>query len=349
MQGCISVKRLTWVALAMTLLVIALGAYTRLADAGLGCPDWPGCYGKIAVPMQAEEIAQAQQRFPERVLEVEKAWLEMIHRYFAGTLGLVVFALSFLLWKNSVTSKVLPVVLSGVIIAQAALGMWTVTLKLMPAIVMLHLLGGFTLFSLLTLLQCHLRSASLACSQLPHSTLRSVRGIAVCATLVLVVQIMLGGWTSANYAALMCSSLPICEGEWQNHLDFYNGFNLVQTGFDNYEFGVLDYSARMTIHVTHRVGAMVTSIALLALIVQLWRTSLIAARGYATAIGIGLIIQLGLGMANVVFHLPLLNAVMHNLGAALLLVTLVATQYFLWMKVSALRARTHEAEREYLL
>ncbi|OBT16961.1 cytochrome B [Vibrio sp. UCD-FRSSP16_10] len=349
MQGRILLQRLTWLALAMTLVVIALGAYTRLADAGLGCPDWPGCYGQIAVPTQAEDIAQAQQLFPQRAVDANKAWLEMIHRYFAGTLGLVVFALSFLIFKSSVTSKVFPLLLSGVIIAQAALGMWTVTLKLMPVIVMLHLLGGFTLFSLLTLLMCHLRNTLKPQIQLERSSLSSVRRIGVFATLVLVVQIMLGGWTSSNYAALMCTSLPICQGEWQNHLDFKNAFNLVQTGFDNYEFGVLDYGARMTIHVTHRVGALLTSVALLALMIQLWRTSLKPARGYAKVIGIGLVIQIGLGIANVVFHLPLVNAVMHNLGAALLLVTLVSTQYFLWVKVSVLKSLTHDSKREYLV
>ncbi|MEZ9850143.1 heme A synthase [Vibrio breoganii] len=347
MQGRISIQRLTWLALAMTFVVIALGAYTRLADAGLGCPDWPGCYGKIAVPMQAEEIAKAEQLFPERAVETHKAWLEMIHRYFAGTLGLVVFALSFLLWKSSVTGKAFPIVLSTVIIAQAALGMWTVTLKLMPVIVMLHLLGGFTLFSLLALLMCRLRNAPQPLINLPHSSLSTLRGFTVFATVVLLLQIMLGGWTSSNYAALMCTSLPICQGEWQSHLDFGNAFNFIQTGFDNYEFGVLDYGARMTIHVTHRVGALITTSALLSLMVLLWRSSLPSARIYVRAIGFGLAVQVWLGIANVIFHLPLINAVMHNLGAALLLVTLVATNHYVWARVTASNSLAHDSEREY--
>ncbi|GEA51696.1 cytochrome b561 [Vibrio inusitatus NBRC 102082] len=347
MHGCISIQRLTWLALVMTFVVIALGAYTRLADAGLGCPDWPGCYGKIAVPMQPEDIAKAELLFPERAVEAHKAWLEMIHRYFAGTLGLVVFALSFLVWKSSSINKAFPIILSVVIIAQAALGMWTVTLKLMPVIVMLHLLGGFTLFSLLTLLMCRLKNTQKPSINLSHSSLSTLRGFTGFATGILILQIMLGGWTSSNYAALMCTSLPICQGEWQSHLDFGNAFNFIQSGFENYEFGVLDYGARMTIHVTHRVGALITTAVLLSLMVLLWRSSLPSARIYLRAIGFGLAVQVWLGIANVIFHLPLINAVMHNLGAALLLVTLVATNHFVWARVAASNPQSQDSETEY--
>ncbi|GAD80140.1 COX15/CtaA family protein [Vibrio ezurae] len=354
MQGSISLQRLTWVALFMTLVVIALGAYTRLADAGLGCPDWPGCYGQIGVPMQAEDIAKAEQLFPQRAVEPSKAWLEMIHRYFAGTLGFVVFALSSLIWKSSVTYRPFAVVLSTVIIAQAALGMWTVTLKLMPVIVMLHLLGGFTLFSLLAWLMCHLRSASSMQKQrtvnidyLSTSSLSVLRSFTVFATAVLILQIMLGGWTSSNYAALMCTSLPICQGDWQSHLDFANAFNFIQSGFDDYEFGVLDYGARMTIHVTHRIGALITTLVLLLLIILLYKSALPAAKAYVKVIALGLMVQVLLGVANVVFHLPLLNAVMHNLSAALLLVTLIATNHFVWVKVQSSRTQVHDSKREY--
>lgn len=276
----------------------------------------------------------AEQAFPERPVEAYKAWLEMIHRYFAGTLGLVVFVLTYLLSKHQPSMRKLGIGMSVLIVAQAALGMWTVTLKLMPVIVMLHLLGGFTLFCLLALTLCRLRFANAEPQLLPIKPLFNLRSFSALATLVLVLQILLGGWTSSNYAALMCTSLPICQGEWSTHLDFANAFTFIQTGHDNYEFGVLDYGARMTIHVSHRIGAMITTICLLYLIVQLVRSQTPMLKSLAKVIGVGLAIQVWLGIANVIFHLPLVNAVMHNLGAALLLVTLVATNHALWSRVA---------------
>lgn len=327
-------QKITLGALALTFVVIGLGAYTRLADAGLGCPDWPGCYGQLSVPMKSQDVMAAEQAFPERPVEAYKAWLEMIHRYFAGTLGLVVFALAYLLSKHQPSMRNLGIGMSVLIVAQAALGMWTVTLKLMPVIVMLHLLGGFTLFCLLALTFCRLRFANAEPKLLPMRPLFNLRSFAAVATVVLVLQILLGGWTSSNYAALMCTSLPICQGEWGTHLDFANAFAFIQPGHDNYEFGVLDYGARMTIHVSHRIGAMITTICLLFLMVQLVRSESQMLKSFAKVIGVGLAIQVWLGIANVIFHLPLINAVMHNLGAALLLVTLVATNHALWSRVA---------------
>ncbi|MFL7053764.1 heme A synthase, partial [Vibrio cyclitrophicus] len=144
------------VTIFLTLTVIVLGAYTRLSDAGLGCPDWPGCYGKITVPSDVLAVTEANLQFPERALEADKAWIEMIHRYFAGTLGLLIFVVVAWCIKKNITTAGLPLLISATVIFQALLGMWTVTLKLMPVVVMAHLMGGFTLLSLLCLLYCRL-------------------------------------------------------------------------------------------------------------------------------------------------------------------------------------------------
>ncbi|WP_261817864.1 COX15/CtaA family protein [Vibrio gallicus] len=337
MQGRILIERrlqsVTMLALVVTFMVIGLGAYTRLADAGLGCPDWPGCYGQLTVPTHAKDVVAAEQLFPERPVESNKAWLEMVHRYFAGTLGTIVFALSLLVWRYKPDMRGIAVAMSVLIVMQAALGMWTVTLKLMPVIVMLHLLGGFGLFCILSLVCCRLRFSRELMMYLPAKPLSTLRCIVAVATLILLVQIMLGGWTSSNYAALMCTSLPICQGQWVSHLDFENAFTFIQPEHDSYEFGVLDYGARMTIHISHRIGAMITSFSLLIAIVFLVRSKLSILQRLAKVIAIGLLIQVWLGIANVVFHLPLINAVMHNLGAALLLVTLVAANHALWARV----------------
>ncbi|MGR5540997.1 COX15/CtaA family protein, partial [Vibrio campbellii] len=212
------------------------------SDAGLGCPDWPGCYGKILVPQSQTDIALANQAFPERAVEPYKAWLEMIHRYVAGTLGLLIAWITFRCWKERTIRRTLPTFIAALVIFQALLGMWTVTLKLLPVVVMAHLLGGFTLLASLSLLYW----------KLSH-------------------QVMLGGWTSSNYAALVCTRLPICEGQWWTMLDFAKAFDWWQAGHDNYEFGVLSYGPRMTIHVVHRFGALVTTLCLLLLIYKCWR------------------------------------------------------------------------------
>jgi len=316
------------IALYLTLVVIVLGAYTRLSDAGLGCPDWPGCYGQLSVPTQSEEISKANQLFPERAVEPEKAWLEMIHRYFAGSLGLLVFVITSWCLSSKTVPKLLPCVIAVVIVFQAALGMWTVTLKLMPLVVMAHLLGGFTVLSLLALLYCQLKQVQ---QNIDHLSVDpSIRYIALGGLVVLVGQIFLGGWTSSNYAALMCTSLPICEGDWSSHLDFSTAFDLLQSGHENYEFGVLEYPARMTIHVTHRFGAIATALVFATLVFKLISQPSETLNRAGWVIACILTIQLSLGVSNVVFHLPLAVAVLHNLGAAIMLVGVVIVNYMLW-------------------
>lgn len=324
--------QLTWLlrlTLVFTLVVILMGAYTRLSDAGLGCPDWPGCYGHIKVPTQEHELAHVELHFPEHDVEADKAWLEMIHRYIAGLLGILVVAILLMCLKRTDTPKKLPIAIVLLIIFQAALGMWTVTMKLMPVIVMLHLIGGFSLFALLLLLYLRTRPTQYLLDGAQQANL--LAPLALAGLCVLIGQIILGGWTSANYAALACTTLPICEGNWVDNLTLAEAFSPFQGQHPSFEFGVLDYHARMTIHIAHRIGAVITTGILLLLAYRLVRYG-----GQLRPLGALLIllviVQVSLGISNVVMHLPLGIAVSHNGGAALLLLNMVAINYFLRRK-----------------
>lgn len=326
-----SLKNLVYVTFLLSLLVIALGAYTRLTEAGLGCPDWPGCYGFAGVPQTAEQKLQAMAAFPGSPLEEEKAWNEMVHRYFAGTLGLLIVLINLCAWRTRQAPRLLPALLLGTVVFQAVLGMWTVTLALMPVVVMGHLLGGFTTASLLLLLAMRLRRRELAAGSpaLPPSgyKLKGVSLLAAFALSVTVGQIALGGWTAANYAAVVCTQLPVCETDWVRNYDAA-AFNPIQPRHESYQYGVLNYQQRVSIHVTHRLGAAVTALVLAVLIWRLWLSA--ALRRLALAVGGVLLLQIGLGITNVVASLPLMVAVGHNLVGALLLLVLVATNYHLY-------------------
>jgi len=312
----------------LTLTVIVLGAYTRLSDAGLGCPDWPGCYGKITVPSNTQAVNQANLQFPERALEADKAWIEMSHRYFAGTLGLLIFVVVAWCIKKNITAAGLPLLISATVIFQALLGMWTVTLKLMPVVVMAHLMGGFTLLSLLCLFYCRLSQFQSRFGEASYSSPLKVS--ALFGLLIVVGQILLGGWTSSNYAALVCTQLPICEGNWTSYLDFKNAFDFAQHGHDNYEFGVLEYPARLTIHVMHRFGAIVATLTVLMIVYQLWKLGKAPQQKLSIIVVMVLFAQVSLGISNVLFHLPISVAVLHNLMAAMLLVSMVVTNFVVW-------------------
>ena len=316
---------LSVVATVLTVGVVLLGAYVRLSDAGLGCPDWPGCYGHLDVPQEEHHITAANAAFPERPVDVPKAWKEMIHRYFAGALGLVVLGLAVLAWRyrrRPGQPVLLPTLLLGLIIFQSLLGMWTVTLQLKPVIVMAHLLGGFATLSLLWLL-C-LRQSRWA-SPVPRGPVLHLWGWLAMA--VVIGQIALGGWVSANYAALACPDFPTCQTSWWPPMDLREGFVLWRGTGVNYEFGVLDNAARVGIHVMHRLGAVVVMLIVGGLCWRLWRTPRL--RPMALVIGAVLLIQITLGIANVVLVLPLPVAVAHNGVAALLLLTLTTLNYLL--------------------
>lgn len=318
--------------LLLTLMVIALGAYTRLTDAGLGCPDWPGCYGKFTAPLHDAHIAEAQAKFPDAKIEPHKAHNEMLHRYIAGLLGLCVLAIAIVsLWLKQF--RLLSGVILLLVIFQAALGMWTVTLNLLPLIVLAHLLGGFVLFTLLALLRVEIAqkikimnadAIGLDTKKYQEPGLGSLLPLGYLAVLVLVLQIALGGWTSSNYAAAVCYQLPVCETGWSDRFSLQSAFSL-PLGQDTYEYGVLPYEARMSIHVLHRMGAVVTLLLLGSFAFLCWRRAVTKTmRLIAASIGGLLLLQLTLGLINIVAQLPLLNAVAHNLVAAnLLMLTVV--------------------------
>lgn len=306
----------------LAVVVVVLGAYTRLTHAGLGCPDWPGCYGFIGVPMSEHKQAIAEARFPEAPVEVAKGWYEMIHRYFAGTLGLVILGLAVQALRRRDQDGQplkLPLFLLGLVTLQAAFGMWTVTLKLWPQIVTAHLLGGFATLSLLFLLTLRLSGQFAPLSPSPR-----LRALAAAALLLVIGQIALGGWVSSNYAAVACVDLPTCHGEWWPAMDFANGFHLTQQIGPNYLGGQLDSDARTAIHMSHRIGALLVSLVLLLLA---WRLKASGLPHLAGLLLMALTLQVALGISNVIFHLPLLVAVAHNLGGALLLLCLVLINY----------------------
>jgi cytochrome c oxidase assembly protein subunit 15 len=306
----------------LALFVVVLGAYVRLSDAGLGCPDWPGCYGKLIAPSAASDIAQANDTFPERPFEAPKAWKEMIHRYFASTLGLLILVMAGIALKRRSEAGQqlkLPLLLVGVVCFQGALGMWTVTLLLKPAIVTLHLLGGMLTLALLwwtALTHIHQPKLSLQAPPL-------IKNWALLALIVVYCQIALGGWTSTNYVALHCYDLPTCQGEWFPPTNFSEGFTLWRGLGVDYEGGVLSLEAGTAVHLTHRFGAIITLLVVGGLAIQLCLLGSSLGRRLGAILATMLTAQITLGLLNIILVLPIPIAVAHNGGAALLLLTLV--------------------------
>ena len=313
-------SKLTLIATLLALCVVVLGAYVRLSDAGLGCPDWPGCYGTLTVPQSESALAHAQTAYPDSPVEHGKAWKEMIHRYLAGALGLLVLAIFVQGWrarKKIEVSPLLPSFLLVLITFQAALGMWTVTLLLKPAIVTSHLIGGMSTLALLTWI-AHRHWGLVSSRYLQSDWLRFwLRG----ALVILFAQIFLGGWTSTNYAALACTDFPTCHGAWIPEMDFSNAFHWVRELGQGADGKALPLAAYTAIQWTHRVGAMITFFYLALLGWHLLKQPQLKK---TTQIMLGLlVVQIGLGVANLLLHLPLALAVGHNMGAALLLITMV--------------------------
>lgn len=323
----------------LALLVVTFGAYVRLSDAGLGCPDWPGCYGLVSAPSTAQAIDAANEAFPQRPVETAKAWKEMVHRYLAGALGVLILLLAGLAWRDRNRYGIqvgLPSLLLALVIFQALLGMWTVTLLVKPAIVTAHLLGGLATLGLLWWLA--LREGRWWQAPLKPRMPR-LRPWAWSGLVLLLAQIALGGWTSTNYAALACTEFPTCHGgQWWPDADFQEGFILWRGLGVNYEYGVLDSAARTAIHLTHRVGALLVFLYLgvLALIL-IRRGGTGVYRNIAYVILVTLLLQVGLGIANVLSHLALPVAVAHNGGAALLLLSLVTLLHLETTPVAAVQ------------
>ncbi|WP_041634996.1 COX15/CtaA family protein [Marinobacter sp. BSs20148] len=320
--------RLAVLAVGLAVVVIMLGAWTRLVHAGLGCPDWPGCYGFLTVPQSETKMAIANARFPETPVDVAKGWPEMIHRYAAGMLGLLVFGLAaYAVRQRKLNVPVkLPLFIAGFIVLQGAFGMWTVTLKLWPQVVALHLLGGFTTLSLLALLVLRLRSrvrgglAQTAVLKSAGTRLWLYGGL-----LLVIMQIALGGWTAANYAAVACTDLPTCGGQWwPQDMDFAHGFDITQHVGPNYLGGKLNADGRVAIHVSHRLGAVVVLVYFSVLLGLLWARRRRNGLGQSVAVvAVVLLAQIGLGLANVILYIPLAVAVAHNATGALLLLSVI--------------------------
>ncbi|MEM7277327.1 MAG: COX15/CtaA family protein [Pseudomonadota bacterium] len=311
-------RRLLNSALLLTFTVVVLGAWVRLTHAGLGCPDWPGCYGSLVVP----DDAAAQAAFPERPLETGKAWREMIHRYAASLLGLVIIAIAAIAFRNRRDPEqavALPLVLVALVIGQGLLGMLTVTLLLKPLIVLSHLAGGLTTLGLLFWLR--LRTSR----PVPRATAehKNLKRLSLVALVVVALQIALGGWTSTNYAALACQDFPTCHQQWWPETDFKEAFVLWRGLGIDYEGGVLDGPARTAIHVSHRVGALITTLVLMFLALVAWRSRQPWLRPASSLMLIALVLQVSLGITIVLKSLPLALATAHNGVAALLLLALI--------------------------
>ena len=261
-------RSLNLIALVWCFAVVVVGAYVRLSDAGLGCPDWPGCYGHIGIPDAAHEVQAAEQKYPERPVEAPKAWKEMFHRYIASALGLLIVGLALLSLKlhQQGVPRVLPWLLVALVCFQGVLGMWTVTWQLKPLAVTAHLIGGMSTLGLLFWLWVSTRPAPA-----PIPAPQGLRKLALVGLVVVACQIFLGGWTSTNYAALACPDLPTCHGQWWPEADFKEGFVLWRGIGQNYEGGVLNSDARIAIHLTHRVGAVVVTLTLALLVFALFR------------------------------------------------------------------------------
>lgn len=323
-------QKIALIATTLALFVVVLGAYVRLSDAGLGCPDWPGCYGHLTVPEAEHHVSKANEAYPDRPVEAAKAWKEMIHRYFASTLGLLIVILAIIAWRNRKIPNQqyrLPIFLVALVIFQGLLGMWTVTIKLNPTIVMMHLIGGMTTLSLLWWVSLRQSRMFVPYSSYP-TQLKPFTGIAFIGLIIVVLQIMLGGWTSANYAALVCADFPTCQGNLIPPTDFKEAFNLWRGTEINFEGGVLDNTARMTIHFVHRLGALVTFLLIGWLGLKLiFGSEVPMLRRLGRLLLFVLVLQVSLGIANVLLSLPLLVAVAHNGVGALLLLTMVTVNH----------------------
>lgn len=297
-------RRLALLSACLTFVVVVAGAYVRLSDAGLACPDWPLCYGQ---PMPVEIVGDEA---------LVKAWKEMAHRYLAGLLGVCILLIAYLAWSAR-QSQWLATAIGLLVLFQATLGMWTVTMLLKPAIVTAHLLGGMAILALLVWM---------VVSQYDYKTRdsRVIRVPAAAALGVLVIQIALGGWVSANYAGLACPDLPLCQGRSLPPMDFANAFHVLRELGQSPDGGLLSIEALTAIHWTHRVFALVV----LGVVGWAAMRAMKVFPRLGIAIALLLLLQLALGVANVAFSLPLPLAAAHNAGAALLLASLVVLNFF---------------------
>lgn len=310
-------KKITLFTTIMAFCLIVLGAYVRLSDAGLGCPDWPGCFGTLTVPESQMAIEKAQHTFPDQIIENDKAWKEMAHRYVAGILGLLILTIGVLAHKNKKSLKVnilVPYSLLALVFFQAMLGMLTVTLLLKPIIVSAHLIGGMTTLAILTYISYeHFNK---------NSKLTLKKDVIFYMTrfslILIFIQIFLGGWTSTNYAGLACTDFPTCHGEWIPNMDLKNGFNIFRNLGQTFEGAPISLDALQAIQWIHRIGAVTVIIYFSYLSLTLMKYKQLR---FESMLLLALIAsQFVIGIANLMLHLPMVLAVSHNLIAALLVI-----------------------------
>ena len=306
---------LTAVALFLTFDLIVIGAFTRLSDSGLGCPDWPGCYGEASPLGARAEITAAQAQAPGGPVTWSKAWIEMVHRYVAKTVGALILVMAALAWWQRRGLPFSPWLTTATlvwVIVQGLFGAWTVTLKLYPAIVTLHLLGGLLLLALLGWQHARFQVR-------PLSLAPGLRPLAQAALAVLALQITLGGWVSTNYAVLACTGFPTCNGQWWPEMDAAHGFTVLR-GLGE---GALTVPALVAIHMAHRLFALVAVGVLGLLAWRLWQAGEGPARRFGATLAALLLAQGASGLSNVVLGWPLFAALAHSAGAAALVLTLV--------------------------
>ena len=328
-------NKLCIAALIMAFIVVTLGALTRLLDAGLGCPDWPGCYGQLTPP--------SSEQLTDGIINEGKAWMEMIHRYLASALGLTILIVAVKIEiDKTVNNKVrwLSRSLFLLVVVQGIFGMLTVVMKLLPQVVTLHLLGGMLILALLFVLILKLQSTrSVATSE-------NLRPLALTVLILLSCQITLGGWTSSNYAGLACPDFPTCQNQWLPDLALADSFNITEISDRNYEGGLLNAQSKLTIQVVHRFVALVLFLSVLVLFLHLWKIPYL--RNQATLL-LGLtFLQLGLGIANAVLMLPLPLALAHNTGAVLLLLSVVYINFILFPKSNGIVMKYDGHTRSYI-
>ena len=314
----LNTKFIAAIGVAFCFVVIGLGAWTRLADAGLGCPDWPGCYGFITYPTTVEEIAIAEQLYPDSPVEIDKIIPEVVHRYFAASLGLLAIFLVFIAFRENKFKKTSSLLLLA-IICQGIFGYLTVSLKLHPLIVTTHVFGAMIVASIFLII--YLRSLKYNAN---YDALVANRNLIFIGFGLIAFQIFLGAWTSTNYAARACLDLPLCQGQLLPNTNFSEGFNLFQTIGPNYLYGQLSNEARVAIHITHRVGAIVVFLYSLFLAFKLWSSQ---TKNIVIVFLSILAVQIFLGVNNILSSLPLWNAVAHNIVGVMLFLTFIVMIY----------------------
>tara|TARA_B100001057_G_scaffold251288_1_gene251554 strand:- start:1891 stop:2874 length:984 start_codon:yes stop_codon:yes gene_type:complete len=317
-MNILNTKSFSAIGIAFCFIVIGLGAWTRLADAGLGCPDWPGCYGFVTFPTTVDEIAIAENLYPDSPVEIDKIIPEVVHRYFAASLGLLAIGLLLISLKQK-RLRAESAILLFVIIGQGIFGYLTVSLKLHPLIVTTHLFGAMITTSIFLLI--HMKSLKIS-----NGFVLFVKNkpVIIVGFILIIIQLFLGAWTSTNYAARACLDLPYCQGQLVPKTDFSEGFNLFQTVGPNYLFGQMSNEARVAIHLTHRIGAIIVFLYSIFLVFKLWsnETKIVLSVFVGT-----LFTQIFLGVNNVLSQLPLWNAVAHNVVGVVLFLTFVVMTY----------------------